>query len=89
MFRRAVEENILLPGNSIQVGMRGPVYSKDAYDESRSLGFKVVTMSAVREMGLQRLIEIIRPVSSFSHVSRVWSLLESYAIKNHLSEIEY
>ena len=60
MFRRAVEENILLPGNSIQVGMRGSVYSKDAYDESTSLGFKVVTMSAVREMGLQRLIEIIK-----------------------------
>jgi agmatinase len=60
MFRRAVEENILLPGNSIQVGMRGSVYSKDAYDESKSLGFKVVTMSALREMGLQRLIEIIK-----------------------------
>ena len=60
MFRRAVEENILLPGNSIQVGMRGPVYSRNAYDESRSLGFKVVTMSDVREMGLQRLIEIIK-----------------------------
>lgn len=60
MFRRAVEENILLPANSIQVGMRGSVYSKDAYDESRSLGFKVVAMSAIREMGLQQLIEIIK-----------------------------
>ena len=59
-FRRAVEENILLPANSIQVGMRGSVYSIDAYDESTSLGFKVVTMSAVREMGLQRLTEIIK-----------------------------
>jgi agmatinase len=60
MFRRAVEENILLPEHSIQVGLRGSVYSKDDYDESTSLGFKVVTMSAVREMGLQRLIEIIK-----------------------------
>ena len=60
MFRRAVEENILLPANSIQVGMRGSVYSKNAYDESTSLGFKVVTMSAVRQIGLQRLIEIIK-----------------------------
>jgi agmatinase len=60
MFRRAVEENILLPGNSVQVGMRGSVYSKDAYADSTTLGFKVVTMSAVREMGLQRLIEIIK-----------------------------
>jgi agmatinase len=59
MFRRAVEENIILPANSIQVGMRGSVYSKDAYDESTALGFKVVTMSTVREMGLQRLIDTI------------------------------
>lgn len=60
MFRRAVEENIVLPANSIQVGMRGSVYSKNAYDESTSLGFKVVTMSALREMGLQRLIKTIK-----------------------------
>jgi agmatinase len=60
MFRRVVEENIVLPANSIQVGMRGSVYSKNAYDESTSLGFKVVTMSALREMGLQRLIKTIK-----------------------------
>ena len=60
MFRRAVEENILRPANSIQVGMRGSVYSKEAYEESASLGFKVVTMSEVRETGLQRLSEIIK-----------------------------
>ena len=60
MFRRAVEENILLPANSIQVGMRASVHSKDAYDASTSLGFKVVTMSAVREFDLQWLIEIIK-----------------------------
>jgi agmatinase len=60
MFRRAVEENILLPANSIQVGMRGSVYSKEANEESTSLGFKVVTMSAMRQLGLERLIEIIK-----------------------------
>jgi agmatinase len=60
MFRRAVEENILLLENSIQVGMRGSVYSIDAYDESSSLEFKVMTMSAVRQMGFQRSIEMIK-----------------------------
>ena len=68
MFRRAAEENILQPANSIQVGMRGSVYSKDAYDESASLGFKIVTMSAVREIGLQRLIEIIKDRVGLSKV---------------------
>ena len=60
MFRRAVEEGLVVPEHSVQVGMRGSVYSKDAYNESTSLGFKIVTMSAVRDMGLSRLIEIIK-----------------------------
>jgi len=59
-FRRAVEENILLPEYSIQVGMRGSVYSKDAYQDSTDLGFKVIAMADVREMGMQTLIETIR-----------------------------
>jgi agmatinase len=59
-FRRAVEENLLRPEHSIQVGMRGSVYSYDAYDNSKSLGFNVITMGDVREMGLKRLIKIIR-----------------------------
>jgi agmatinase len=59
-FRRAVEENIVLAQNSIQVGMRGSVYSKDAYDDSSALGFKVITMSAVTQMGIGKLIETVR-----------------------------
>jgi len=59
-FRRAVEENIVLAENSIQIGMRGSVYSKDAYDDSTALGFKVITMAALREMSLGELMEIVR-----------------------------
>ncbi|MBE9544850.1 MAG: agmatinase [Proteobacteria bacterium] len=59
-FRRAIEENILLPENSVQVGIRGSVYSKNAYDDSKALGFKVITMADIREMGMQKLIESIR-----------------------------
>ncbi|UCD77633.1 MAG: agmatinase [Desulfobacterales bacterium] len=59
-FRRAAEEKIVIAENSIQVGMRGSVYSKDAYDDSTALGFKVLTMSAVRQMGIRKLVEIVR-----------------------------
>jgi agmatinase len=59
-FRRAVEEGIVSAENSIQVGMRGSVYTKNAYDDSIDLGFQVVTMSAVRQMGLQKLRETIK-----------------------------
>jgi agmatinase len=59
-FRRAVEEKLLIAGNSIQIGMRGSVYSKDAYQDSTELGFKVLPMQAVREIGLLKLGDIIR-----------------------------
>ncbi len=60
MFRRAVEENLIVPGHSVQVGMRGSVYSKDAYDESLALGFDVITMADIRRLGTARLAETIR-----------------------------
>ena len=59
-FQRAVEENILLPKHSIQVGMRGSVYSKDYYDHPRSLGFDLITMDEVREIGISKVIDRIR-----------------------------
>ena len=59
-FRRAVEENIVLAENSIQIGMHGSVYSEDAYDDSTALGFKVITMAALREMSLGELMETVR-----------------------------
>ena len=59
-FRRAVEEKIILPEHSIQVGMRGSVYSKNAYHDSISLGFKVATLADIRKMGMETLIERIR-----------------------------
>jgi agmatinase len=60
MFRRAVEEKLILPEDSIQVGMRGSVYSKDAYNDSISLGFDVIPMPDVRRMGTAGLLEVIR-----------------------------
>ncbi len=60
MFRRAMEEKLLIPGNSVQVGMRGSVYSRDARDRSESLGFDVIPMARLWEMGVPAVIERIR-----------------------------
>ena len=38
-FRRAVEEGLLLPERSIQLGMRGPVYDEEDVQLSAQLGF--------------------------------------------------
>jgi len=42
-FRRAVEENLINVQHSIQVGMRGTEYAPGDLDESRRLGFEVIT----------------------------------------------
>ena len=42
-FRRAVEEGLLDVKHSIQVGMRGTEYAPGDLDESRRLGFEVMT----------------------------------------------
>lgn len=41
--RRAVEEGLLLSDKTLQVGLRGQVYSKDDFDFGRKLGFQVIT----------------------------------------------
>jgi agmatinase len=42
-FRRAMEEGLLRAGRSIQVGMRGSEYAPGDLDESRRMGFEVIT----------------------------------------------
>ena len=60
MFRRAVEEQLLIADHSVQVGMHGTMHTRDAWEESKSLGFDVIPMQRLREMGLPGLAEHIR-----------------------------
>lgn len=50
-FRRAAEERIVVPGASIQIGMRGSLFRPDDVSQSIDLGFEVVTGDALFEMG--------------------------------------
>ena len=59
-FRRAVEEGLLDPQHSIQVGMRGSLYEAGDLDASRKLGFDVVPTDEVREIGVPAVVERIR-----------------------------
>jgi agmatinase len=58
-FRRAIEEELILKENSIQVGMRGSVYDQNSLEDARSLGFDVVTMMEIQEKGVEALIHRI------------------------------
>jgi agmatinase len=59
-FRRAVEENLLLPDHSIMVGMRGSIFDAVALKDAEAMGFEVITTESGRAMGTAKLIERIR-----------------------------
>ena len=56
VFRRAVEEGLLDPARSIQVGMRGPLYDAGDWDASLELGFELIATNSVRELGIDETI---------------------------------
>ena len=59
-FRRAIEENLLTANNSIQIGLRGSIYSADHLNIPKRLGFEIVTAEEIQEIGIKKLIEKIR-----------------------------
>ncbi len=59
-FRRAVEEGLLDPSSSIQVGMRGSIYDKGDWDDAREMGFDLVPTDEVRQLGIPDVIDRIR-----------------------------
>jgi agmatinase len=59
-FRRAVEEGLLDPSRSIQVGMRGSIYDEGDWNDAREMGFDLVPTDEVRQLGIPAVIERIR-----------------------------
>lgn len=58
-FRRALEEELIDPSTSIQVGMRGSLYDPDDFKVAAELGFKVIPAYKMREIGLQEVTQQI------------------------------
>ncbi|MEN1968777.1 agmatinase [Lentibacillus sp. N15] len=58
-FRRAVEEGLIDVDHSIQVGMRGPLYGPEDMQDARDLGYEVIPMKEVREIGYDKVMERI------------------------------
>ncbi|MHA1156297.1 MAG: agmatinase [Candidatus Heimdallarchaeota archaeon] len=58
-FARAVEENLLLVDQSIQVGLRGSTFSKEHLDIPKSMGFEVITTEEIHEKGIEKIIQRI------------------------------
>jgi len=62
-IRRALEENLIDPAHSIQLGMRGSLYQSDEHDMAEELGMKLVPAHIIRQMSRQAVVsEIIQRV---------------------------
>lgn len=59
-FRRAVEEGLLVPEQSIMVGMRGPLYDPQEWQTPREMGFQVIPCESLREMTPDQVGDLIR-----------------------------
>jgi agmatinase len=59
-FRRAVEEGLLDPSRSIQVGMRGSIYDEGDWEDAIEMGFDLVPTDTVRKLGIEETIARVR-----------------------------
>lgn len=60
VFRRAVEEGLVQPESSIQIGIRGSLYSREERDYAPNLGFAVVTAEELRREGVASVASKVR-----------------------------
>lgn len=61
-FRRAVEEGLLDPKRTIQIGIRGSVNDPDIWKFSHDSGMRIVYMDEFYELGVKAVIEEARRV---------------------------
>jgi len=61
-FRRAVEDGVLDPKRTVQIGIRGPQNVHDGWDFSRDNGMRVIFMEEFTELGVDAVIEEARRV---------------------------
>ena len=59
-FRRAVEDNLIIPEKTVQIGLRGTGYAPDDYDWGRKLGFQVIQAEDCWHRSLKPLMEDVR-----------------------------
>ena len=61
-FRRAVEEGLLDPKRTVQVGIRGSIYAPDDMDFAENAGMRVIYMEEFTKLGAEKVIAISRRV---------------------------
>jgi agmatinase len=58
-LKRAVEAGAVDPGRSLQVGLRGPLYSSDDYVDDRAMGFATLLARELDERGVGDVLDLV------------------------------
>ena len=61
-FRRAIEEKLLDPKRTVQIGIRGSLYSRDDNDWALAQGIRVITIEEYFDLGVEKVIAEARRV---------------------------
>ncbi len=61
-FRRAVEEGLLDPKRTVQIGIRGSLYSRNDYDYGREVGIRTILIEEYFAIGVDAVIDEARKV---------------------------
>ena len=63
-FRRAVEEGLLDPARTIQIGIRGPLNDLDLWSFSHESGMRVIYMDELYRMGIEAAVVEARRIAT-------------------------
>ena len=59
-FRRAIEENLIDPSVSAQIGLRGPLYDKKDYTMSNDAGLLSITGPELHSIGILKALSLVK-----------------------------
>ena len=57
IFRRAIEDDLIDPHASVQIGLRGSLYDADDYADNRALGFKTLLAREFDDAGVRGALD--------------------------------
>ncbi len=62
-FRRAIEEGVLDPKRTIQIGLRGSMYDLDDFEYGAKMGVRMMRIEEAMALGPDKVMEIARKVA--------------------------
>jgi guanidinopropionase len=61
-FKRAIEEGVLDPKRTVQIGLRGSMYDLDDFAYGEKMGVRLMRIEEAKELGPKKVMEIARQV---------------------------